>query len=122
MGIRVQCPKGHVFKVKDKYAGKKGLCPHCPGQVVVVVPSALGSDQADKAYRSAVADEVRHQQVAASAQAASVLDETLHDDASSSGSLLSSSVVRHNVRCSCGQSVPMWFARCPGCGKYMENR
>jgi hypothetical protein len=122
MGIRVECPKGHVFKVKDKYAGKKGLCPHCPGQVVVVVPSSLASDQTDKAYRSAVADEVRHQQAAASAQAASVLDETLHDDASSSGSLLSSSVVRHNVRCSCGQSVPMWFARCPGCGKYMESR
>jgi len=37
MGIQVECPNGHSFKVKDKYAGKKGLCPHCEGQVIVQV-------------------------------------------------------------------------------------
>ena len=41
MGIQVECPNGHIFKVKDKYAGKKGLCPHCEGQVIVQVPDAL---------------------------------------------------------------------------------
>ncbi len=46
MGIRVECPNGHVFKVKDKYAGKKGLCPHCEGQVIVQVPDALTANQA----------------------------------------------------------------------------
>ena len=44
MGIQVQCPNGHTFKVKDKYAGKKGLCPHCEGQVIVVVPDASVTD------------------------------------------------------------------------------
>ena len=38
MGIPVYCPNGHHFSVKDKYAGKKGICPYCEGQVVVRVP------------------------------------------------------------------------------------
>lgn len=123
MGIRVECPNGHVFKVKDQYAGKKGLCPHCIGkQVVIRVPEAQSYEETEKVHRQVVADEVRHAQSVASSSAASVLDDTLHEDASSSGSLLSSSVIRHNVKCSCGQSAPMWFARCPGCGKYLSSR
>ena len=47
MGIRVECPHGHVFKVKDKYAGKKGLCPHCEGQVIVHVPDTTTTDASD---------------------------------------------------------------------------
>ena len=46
MGIQVECPNGHIFKVKDKYAGKKGLCPHCEGQVIVQVPDALSANSA----------------------------------------------------------------------------
>ena len=117
MGIRVECPHGHIFKVKDKYAGRKGLCPKCEGQVVVQVPDALTSEETQKAYRRAVAEEHN-----ASHAASSVLDDSVHEDASSSGSLLSSSVIRHNIKCECGQSVPMWFARCPACGKYMNQR
>ena len=122
MGIRVECPHGHIFKVKDKYAGRKGLCPKCPGQVVVQVPDVLTSEETLAAHRRAVADEIRHAHASPADHAASVLDASLHDGASSSGSLLGSSVIRHNVKCSCGQSVPMWFAKCPGCGKFMENR
>ena len=48
MGIQVECPHGHVFKVKDKYAGKKGLCPHCEGQVIVQVPDALTVSETDR--------------------------------------------------------------------------
>ena len=40
MGIPVNCPNGHHFSVKDKYAGKKGICPYCEGQVVVRVPKS----------------------------------------------------------------------------------
>ena len=47
MGIQVECPNGHTFKVKDKYAGKKGLCPHCEGQVIVLVPDALTTEASD---------------------------------------------------------------------------
>lgn len=122
MGITVECPHGHIFKVKDKYAGRKGLCPRCPGQVVVQVPDLLSSKQAQEGYRKAIADEVRASNPSPAEQAASVLDDALHDDASSSGSLLGSSVIRHHVKCRCGQAVPMWYAKCPSCGNYMPAR
>ena len=109
------------FKVKDKYAGKKGICPHCPDQVVIRVPDMLTSVETNEAHKKAIAEEKRAQQSAASSGAASVLDDTLHEDASSSGSLLGSSVIRHNVKCSCGHSVPMWFAKCPHCGKFINT-
>jgi rRNA maturation protein Nop10 len=126
MGIQVQCPNGHTFKVKDKYAGKKGLCPHCEGQVIVVVPDAFSLlDETDELQK----DAIRHRQAAQHAPSAppasssSVLDDS-HDFGSTpgtSGSLLGSSVIRHNINCKCGERVPMWYARCPHCGNYLEH-
>jgi hypothetical protein len=29
MGIVCYCPNGHRVKVKDRFAGLRGLCPHC---------------------------------------------------------------------------------------------
>jgi hypothetical protein len=125
MGIRVECPNGHVFKVKDKYAGKKGLCPHCEGQVIVHVPDALTSG----------VDEILQQEAIQRRQAAQhhvtptgthVFDDPNEAVAAApgsgtSGSLLGSSVIRHNIRCKCGEHVPMWYARCPACGAYLEH-
>jgi hypothetical protein len=127
MGIQVNCPNGHTFKVKDKYAGKKGLCPHCEGQVIVVVPDALSLlDESDELQK----DAIRHRQAAKNAtpvtpssSSSSVLDDS-HDFGSTpgtSGSLLGSSVIRHNIKCKCGERVPMWYARCPHCGDYLEH-
>ena len=117
MGISVKCPNGHEFKVKDKYAGKKGLCPYCEGQVAVRVPDAVSSDNLSKAaYRVAA------QEHGASDTSSSVFDEPDQPDPSASGSVLGSSVIRHNVKCKCGERVPMWFARCPKCGEYMPQR
>ena len=65
-GNSSQCPNGHTFKVKDKYAGKKGLCPHCEGQVIVVVPDALSLlDETDELQK----DAIRHRQAAKHADA-----------------------------------------------------
>ena len=119
MGIPATCPNGHEFKVKDKYAGKKGLCPFCKGQVAVRVPDAFSSDQLQKAARRIAAEE---HGAGAAADAASVLDDPVADDASASSSLLGSSVIEHNVKCKCGNRVPMWFARCPKCGEFMPQR
>lgn len=126
MGIQVHCPNGHTFKVKDKYAGKKGLCPHCEGQVIVVVPDALSLlDESDELQK----DAIRHRQAAqhstpsAPPSSSSVLDDS-HEFGSTpgtSGSLLGSSVIRHNIKCKCGERVPMWYARCPHCGNYLEH-
>ncbi len=120
MGIPVKCPFGHEFKVKDKYAGKKGLCPFCKDQVAVRVPDAATSPDLKKAAYRAAAEE--HGGGAAAAAASSVFDDDSGvNDASTSGSLLSSSVLRHNIKCKCGEKVPMWFARCPKCGVFLEH-
>lgn len=126
MGIRVECPNGHVFKVKDKYAGKKGLCPHCEGQVVVLVPDALTTGVGEMLQREAI----QRRQSAQPSHSAASNDSHVFDDpnegasppgSSISGSLLGSSVIRHNLRCRCGEHVPMWYARCPACGAYIEH-
>jgi hypothetical protein len=126
MGIHVECPNGHSFKVKDKYAGKKGLCPHCEGQVIVLVPDVLSTPANEVLQREAI----ERRQAAAHHAHASSSDSHVFDDpnemsapasSGTSGSLLGSSVIRHNIKCKCGQRVPMWYARCPACGQYLEH-
>jgi len=102
MGIRVECPNGHVFKVKDKYAGKKGICPHCDGKVVVQVPTTVESFSVN------------------------VLDAAAHETGggASSSSLLSGSAIRHHKKAcvKCGAMVNYWHAKCTNCGAYQEGR
>ena len=38
MAITAKCPNGHVLKVKDEFAGKSGLCPHCHSRILVPMP------------------------------------------------------------------------------------
>ena len=38
MAISVKCQNGHVLKVRDEFAGKAGLCPHCNSPVYVPMP------------------------------------------------------------------------------------
>jgi hypothetical protein len=123
MGIRVECPNGHVFKVKDKYAGKKGLCPHCKGQVQVLVPDTMTAELSDVLQMEAIQRrQTAHPSFAGNS---SVLEEppdlAAGGASGTSGSLLGSSVIRHNIRCKCGEHVPMWYARCPACGDYLEH-
>ena len=122
MGIQVRCPHGHIFKVKDKYAGKRGLCPHCIGQVIVEVPAANAAAKMEEVYRHTVVEEQRHMH-AADTGGSSIFDDMPQEmDSSTSGSLLGSSVIRHQVRCEfCNESVPMWYAKCPKCGHFMEQ-
>lgn len=120
MGIPVTCRNGHHFSVKDKYAGKKGLCPYCEGQVEVRVPDLSTSQEVKNAYSQAYREERKTTMPATTDS--SVFDNMPDEKSpSSSGSLLGSSVVRHNIRCKCGASVPMWFAKCPKCGTFIEH-
>jgi hypothetical protein len=124
MGIQVECPHGHIFKVKDKYAGKKGLCPHCEGQVIVQVPDALTVSQTSETLQK---EAIQRRQATqhSSSSGSHVFDDPADQPAgpssSTSGSLLGSSVIRHNIKCKCGQHVPMWYARCPSCGAYLDH-
>jgi hypothetical protein len=132
MGIRVECPNGHIFKVKDKYAGKVGLCPHCEGEVKVQVPDALtATETSNQLQREAIQRRQAAQHHAPHHSSGGSSDSHVFDDpmetagapasSGTSGSLLGSSVIRHNIKCRCGQHVPMWYARCPACGAYLEH-
>lgn len=35
MSIEVTCPQGHCLRVKNEFAGKTGICPHCKERIVV---------------------------------------------------------------------------------------
>jgi hypothetical protein len=123
MGIRVECPNGHVFKVKDKYAGKKGLCPHCDGQVIVLVPNTMTTEASEILQQEAIQ---RRQAAQHHSPSGSHVFDDPHESVAAagsgtSGSLLGSSVIRHNIRCRCGEHVPMWYARCPACGAYLDH-
>ena len=47
MGIVCYCPNGHRVKVKDRFAGQTGLCPHCNAKFRIgaaATPAAGGPD------------------------------------------------------------------------------
>ncbi|MBN1852793.1 MAG: hypothetical protein JW829_08715 [Pirellulales bacterium] len=118
MGILVRCPNGHVFKVKDKYAGKKGLCPLCIGQQVVVqVPDLMTT--ASDTIKHTTGKPATYQDPGNS----SIFeDQPTTTGTTSSGSLLSNSFIQHHVLCThCGEKAPMWYARCPACGEYLDH-
>lgn len=121
MSIDVTCPNGHSFKVKDKYAGKRGLCPLCEDRVAVTVPDILSEevilDIIGPAPPPPVADE-----------SASVLDDDVgsvfddEEDVSSTMSLVGTSAIRHQRECpNCSRSLPYWFAKCPVCDTYIRD-
>ena len=123
MGIPVKCPNGHEFSVKDKYAGKKGICPFCKGKNVVVrVPDALSSANLRNAAAKAIGEETTRRRESGLGDSSIFEDMPDKSSAEASGSHLSSSVVRHNLKCRCGESVPMWFAKCPKCGTFLDHR
>jgi len=117
MGIQVKCPKGHVFKVKDKYAGKKGLCPKCTDQTVVQVPDLL-TTASESALHSG-----GEGKALPPPDPSSIFDDPLDQQTpSSSGSLLSGSFIQHRVSCAkCNTRVPMWYAKCPNCGEFIDH-
>ena len=128
MGIQVECPNGHIFKVKDKYAGKKGLCPHCEGQVIVVVPDAFSLlDETDELQKDAIRNRqaaAKHSSPALPRRAPAPCWTTRTTSAPRPAPAAACSaprVIRHNIKCKCGERVPMWYARCPHCGDYLEH-
>ena len=117
MGIPVTCPQGHTFRVKDKYAGKRGHCPFCHASIVVP-PATHLSDQDIADLMGAPEDAGSEVDESASVfdenqDSASVFDDT---DDSSAMSLLEASAIRQMKRCPhCAEAIPFWSTRCPHC-------
>ena len=125
MGIIATCANGHVLRVKDEFAGRSGLCPHCRGRVFVPMP-VLARDKAritdDEilgllgrralAARAAVAAE-------AESESDSVLDDHSNGRQSSDTSigLFAASAVRKTKTCAkCEHITSVAFTHCPRCG------
>ena len=55
MGIVAYCPNGHRVKVKDEFAGRKGVCPECQARFRIPRGDAAGGGAARRAegYRVA---------------------------------------------------------------------
>jgi hypothetical protein len=47
MAIEVTCPRGHRLRVKESFAGKKGLCPVCKTPVTVPKPQRIDVSEED---------------------------------------------------------------------------
>ncbi len=121
MSIEVRCPHGHVFKVKDKYAGKRGLCPMCQQRVVVTVPQKLSDDEIAELIGAPPREEVVEEEASAiEGSSESVLDTT---PAETSGvSLIGASAIRHSQKCpNCSEQIPYWYAKCPRCQTYLPG-
>jgi len=117
MAIQVKCPNGHVLKVKDKYAGKSGLCPRCHARIDVPLDPNVEARQVDRVSR--------HYGAGLKEQVSEVHQDQRHlDDREHSGSsLLGSSLVRHKKPCpGCMELVPYWFASCPYCKTPLSGR
>jgi len=109
-------------RLKDKYAGKKGLCPHCDGKVVVNVPELTDEVPPDSAPAPV---KVQKPYVIDEHDAALVYDDPLSvsEGASDTGhSLIGASAIRHGKKCAkCGAKSPIWYASCQKCGEFFKE-
>jgi len=120
MTIRVECPNGHVLKVKDRYAGQTGLCPRCKARIRVPSPSDVTDDDILDML-GPLPPPPPPEAEPEEEDAASVLGgEPVHQEpqAEDSGvSLLGSSIIRRQKVCpNCGRMSSFTFKWCPGCG------
>lgn len=113
MSIQFNCPSGHTLRVKDKYAGKTGVCPYC--HTKVVVPKL--SEEAILSFLSAPG---LLNDVPPSADA-----ESMGAKASDSLERLHPAVVRYSREtktCSrCRKEVPSAYHLCPHCSTYFAD-
>ncbi|MBI2825575.1 MAG: hypothetical protein HYX69_12905 [Planctomycetia bacterium] len=118
MSISFRCPNGHLLKVKDKYAGQTGLCPHC--QARVLVPRL---PENEKMSEEAIADFIGPPPV--DDEEMPVHQEpTIRDPMGGSGSSLIQAAMsaRETKTCpKCKQEVRLCYALCPYCHTYFSD-
>ncbi len=123
MGITATCANGHVLKVKDEFAGKTGLCPHCRARVFVPMPVHIRDNAriTDDEILGLLGGPPQAARAAAD-ESDSVLDggavsppsETSRD---TTVSLLAASALRKVKTCpKCQRTASTAFAHCPRCG------
>jgi len=109
MSIRVICPNGHVLNVKDKYDGKKGLCPTC--KVAIKVP-----DPAEVFTEESIMDVLMPHESGLSGISLAQSDaETPAED-----EWKSQSSIRQRICSKCFEEIPVDSNICPQCKTYIS--
>jgi len=122
MAIEVRCPNGHVLKVKDRFAGKSGLCPRCKARVEVPKPSAVTDEEILDVLGPPPPPEPDSEDEEAAGvgpgRPGEVHQDPRHVLGSESGiSLLGSSILGRKKICpGCHRVTSYSFKWCPGCG------
>lgn len=118
MSISVTCPNGHALKVKDKYAGKIGLCPFCKVQLAVPQLEPAAARVSDDDILGFVSGPPSDTSVP-------VHEDVLHHESAggSSMSLASSSFVRRHTKVcpKCKSNVLSTYDLCPHCHTYFTD-
>ena len=52
MGIRFYCPNGHKLNVKERLAGKRGICPECGVKLLIPRKSTRPSSREERAQQT----------------------------------------------------------------------
>ena len=129
MSIQVTCPSGHVLRVKDKFAGLVGKCPHCQARVQIPdqvsdneIADLIGPPPEDNRPLPPPEDSVAVPLPKVNVEPEvdeSVLDD---DDANSGVSLMDSNIIGEKKLCfKCQHKSPVWFASCSFCGTRFED-
>jgi len=113
MSIMVRCPKGHVLKVKDSFAGKSGLCPICKARIDVPDPHADALSEDDIADLLGVPTQSHYAGGSASGIALH-MPEAAHQTATE--------LAPGKKECiKCHQEIPSGTHICPFCKTYIAN-
>jgi hypothetical protein len=112
MSIRVDCPNGHTFKVRDEFAGKHGLCPTCKARLVVPQPHA--APMSEDAIMSILGPATPH---VANAKAVAPHDE--HHAVAAAATPRQSPPKKSCNHCN--REIPTASRICPFCRKYIAN-
>ena len=116
MTILVRCPNGHVLHIKEKHAGKSGLCPHCHARIDVPAsrtPPPHGTARPPLAGKKETRD-----------RPAQARQEPWHasENEQAGAKLTGSAMVRHKKPCpNCAKLIPYWYATCPYCKSPMST-
>jgi len=121
MPIAVTCPNGHKLKIKEKYAGQTGLCPHCQARVLVpalnedAVLDFLGPAPPPPPPEEDPDSMPVYQEPARTGSGASSIMSGTHIHGSSI-------LVRKTKICpKCKHQIAAKFDLCPHCGLYFTN-
>jgi len=111
MLIEVRCPNGHILHVREKYAGKIGVCPRCSAPVRVPTVGQASGDSSDRLGAPPLSERPSGVIVLNDSQRAQM---TWKPAPAAAG--LASRSVKESMCLECGRIVSHSFAVCPQCG------